>query len=316
MSRTETLVHHDVDAVDAANYQKAILNILDDAGQEQRRQEDSQRAMLNILEDLDTEKMRLESTQRALINMLDDLEVERRNVDRTNIELREVNETMRSFIDTAAHDLRSPLASMVGFSTLLATNWTALSDENRLKFVTTIDRQSHKLTWLVNDLLTLSSIEGGVLTTTPQQLVVAEAISACLAASTQDTENVAVSCAPDLVVRADPLHLGRIIDNYLQNAFKYGEPPVAVEAARSADMVEIRVLDHGPGVPPDFVSRLFGKFARADTPATRAQQGTGLGLSIVRGLAEANGGRVRYEPNVPTGSCFVVELPAGDGPGA
>jgi signal transduction histidine kinase len=63
------------------------------------------------------------------------------------------------------------------------------------------------------------------------------------------------------------------------------------------------------------VPRLFDKFARADTPATQNQSGTGLGLSIVAGLAEANGGRVRYEPNVPNGSCFVVELPTGDGPG-
>jgi signal transduction histidine kinase len=297
---------------DQEKYGRAILNILDDAGQEQRRQDESQRAMLNILEDLDTEKMRLESTQRALINMLDDLEVERRNVDRTNIELREVNEAMRSFIDTAAHDLRSPLASMVGFSSLLATNWAALSDENRLKFVTTIDRQSHRLTWLVNDLLTLSSIEGGVLTSTPEQLVLAEAIGACLAASNLDTEDVAVSCPPDLVVRADPLHLGRIIDNYLQNAFKYGEPPVAVEAARSADMVEIRVLDHGPGVPPEFEAKLFGKFARADLPSTRHKTGTGLGLSIVRGLAEASGGQAQYRANVPHGSCFSVLLPTGE----
>ena len=297
---------------DQEKYGRAILNILDDAGQEHRRQDESQRAMLNILEDLDTEKMRLESTQRALINMLDDLEVERRNVDRTNIELREVNEAMRSFIDTAAHDLRSPLASMVGFSSLLATNWAALSDENRLKFVTTIDRQSHRLTWLVDDLLTLSSIEGGVLTSAPEQLVLAEAISACLAASNLDTENVAVSCPPGLVVRADPLHLGRIIDNYLQNAFKYGEPPVAVEAAPSADMVEIRVLDHGPGVPPEFEAKLFGKFARADLPSTRRKTGTGLGLSIVRGLAEASGGQAQYRANVPHGSCFSVLLPTGE----
>jgi signal transduction histidine kinase len=81
-------------------------------------------------------------------------------------------------------------------------------------------------------------------------------------------------------------------------------------------MVEVRVLDRGPGVPPEFVSRLFSKFARADTPATRAQKGTGLGLSIVRGLAEANGGQARYEANVPNGSCFVVELPTGDAPSA
>ena len=297
---------------DASKYAKAILNMLDDVGAEQQRQSDGQRAMLNILEDLDTEKSRLESTQRALLNMLDDLEAERRKVDRTNIELREVNEAMRSFIATAAHDLRSPLASMVGFSSLLTKNWPTLSDEKRLQFVTTIDRQSHKLTWLVNDLLTLSSIEGGVLNTQPDRVVLADAINQCVSAS-GDTTGVQVSCSPDLVVWADPVHLARIIDNLLQNAFKYGEPPVWVNADRLGDMAEIRVIDHGPGVPPEFETKLFGKFTRADLPSTRQQKGTGLGLSIVRGLVEANGGEAHHQRNVPHGACFGVLLPIDTG---
>jgi signal transduction histidine kinase len=297
------------DAAEAADYAKAILNMLDDVGEEQARQGEGQRAMLNILEDLDTQKSRLESTQKALINMLDDLEVERRKVDRTNIELREVNEAMRSFIATAAHDLRSPLASMVGFSSLLAKSWDTLSEDKRLQFVTTIDRQSHKLTWLVNDLLTLSSIEGGVLNTQPERVVVADAINQVVVASGLDRADVTVSCSPDLAVRADPLHVGRMIDNYLQNAFKYGEPPVRVEASLLGDLVEIRVADHGPGVPADFEAKLFGKFARADNPSTRQKKGTGLGLSIVHGLAEANGGATGYQPNHPQGACFIVSLP-------
>jgi signal transduction histidine kinase len=246
--------------------------------------------------------------------MLDDLESERRKVDQTNMELQEVNEAMRNFIATAAHDLRSPLASMVGFSSLLTKNWATLSEEKRLKFVTTIDRQTHKLTWLVNDLLTLSSIEGGALNTQPELVVVAEAIAQCLAASARDTTSVSVTCSPGLVVRVDPLHLGRMIDNYLQNAVKYGEPPVSIEAAPVGDMVEIRVVDHGPGVPPEFEPKLFAKFARADIPSTRDKKGTGLGLSIVRGLAEANGGRADYQRNVPQGSCFLVLLPTDERP--
>ena len=315
MTTAETRAHRasaSSQAADPVDYAKAILNILDDAGKEQAREAESQRAVLNILEDLDTEKLRLESTQKALINMLDDLEVERGKVDRTNIELRAVNETMRSFIATAAHDLRSPLASMVGFSSLLTQNWADLSEDKRLKFATTIDRQSRKLTWLVNDLLTLSSIEGGVLSTQPEQIVVASAISHCLAASGRDTERVSVSCDPELVVRADPLHLGRMIDNYLQNAFKYGEPPVTIEANRAGDMVEIRVVDHGPGVPPEFETKLFEKFARADIPSMRAKKGTGLGLSIVHGLAEASGGLARYQPNTPNGACFILLLPTSE----
>jgi signal transduction histidine kinase len=314
VTSTSTPVHQDAASVEAERSARALLNILSDVDEEQVRQGASQRAILNILQDLDTEKVRLESTQRALINMLDDLEVERRKVDRTNIELQEVNEAMRSFIATAAHDLRSPLASMVGFSSLLTKNWDTLSEEKRLKFVTTIDRQSHKLTWLVNDLLTLSSIEGGALNTEPEYVALADAISQALAASTLKTTNVSVSCPPDLIVWVDPVHLGRIIDNYLQNAFKYGRPPVLIVASRREEMVELRVVDHGPGVPSGFEQKLFGKFARADLPSTKGQKGTGLGLSIVRGLAQANGGEAGYEPNTPNGSCFIVLLPANERP--
>jgi len=305
MNSTGALAQQDEDARTTS----ALANILGDGDEEQDRHGESQRAILNILADLDDEKVQLESTQRALINMLDDLELERKKVDATNNELQEVNNAMQSFIATAAHDLRSPLASMVGFSSLLTKNWAILSEEKRLQFVRTIDRQTHKLTWLVNDLLTLSSIEGGALKTQPELVVVADAIAQCLAASNANPAGVSVSCSPDLVVRVDPVHLSRIVDNYLQNAFKYGAPPVRIEAARRGSMVEIRVVDQGPGVPKEFEPKLFAKFARAESPSTRNQKGTGLGLSIVRGLAEANDGHAEYEPRDPHGSCFTVLLP-------
>lgn len=310
MTSTQALGQQD--EAEAARFTSALTNILSDVDEEQDRQGESQRAILNILEDLDAERLRLESTQKALINMLDDLELERRKVDATNNELQEVNKAMQSFIATAAHDLRSPLASMVGFSSLLTKNWDNLSEEKRLQFVRTIDRQTHKLTWLVNDLLTLSSIEGGALNTQPELVVVADAIAQCLAASNTDPATVAVSCSPDLVVRVDPVHLSRMIDNYVQNAFKYGAQPVRIDATQRGNMVEIRVVDYGPGVPREFEPKLFAKFARADSPGTRDQKGTGLGLSIVRGLAEANDGRALYERNDPQGSCFILLLPVDE----
>jgi PAS domain S-box-containing protein len=244
------------------------------------------------------------------------LDFERIRVEQAIAELQVVNEAIRGFIAVAAHDLRSPLVSIVGFSALLNERWETFSEENRRKFVASIDRQSQNLSRLVDALFTSASIEGGGLSTSPELVVLGEAIDRCLELGSGDTAGVAVSCSPDLIVRVDPQHLGRILDNYVQNAFKYGEPPVHIEATREGDMVAVRVRDHGPGVAPEFVSRLFGKFARANTPAAKAQKGTGLGLSIVRGLALANGGQARYEPNVPKGSCFVVELPAGEGPGA
>jgi two-component system, sensor histidine kinase and response regulator len=230
-------------------------------------------------------------------------------------ELQAMNKVMRNFVAVAAHDLRTPLASIVGFATFLTENWATLSQEDRQKFVATIDRHARDLSRLVDDLLTLSTIEDGAVNRRPELIVLGEAIQRCLEAGGEASARVSVSCTPDLVVHVNPQHLGRILDNYLQNAFTYGQPPVRIEAIRVGDVVEVRVLDHGPGVPPEFVSSLFGKFARADTPNTRADKGTGLGLSIVRGLAEANGGQARYERNPSNGACFVVHLPAADGPG-
>jgi len=296
----------------AANYTKAILNILDDLGEERGRQADSQRAILNVLEDIDAEKAQLEATQKAILNILDDFDEERTRVKEANADLQAINEAMRGFVAVAAHDLRSPLATMVGFASHLTANWATLNEEDRRNFVAAIERQSQKMSRLVDDILTLASIEGGGLNMRPEVIALREAIDRCLDAGDGDTASVSVSCSPDLVVRADPQHLGRILGNYVQNAFKYGQPPVRIEAARVGDVVEVRVLDHGPGVPAEFVPRLFAKFARADTASTRVEKGTGLGLSIVRGLAEANGGQARYEPNAPNGACFVVRLRHAD----
>ena len=245
-----------------------------------------------------------------------ELDAERIRVEQANAELQVVNEAIRGFTAIAAHDLRSPLVSIAGFSGLLTKNWHTFSEQDRRKFVASIDRQSHNMSLLVDDLLTSSSIEGGGLNTTPERIVLRKAIDRCLELANRDVGSVAVSCSPDLTVWVDPHHLGRILDNYVQNAFKYGKPPMRIDATQVGEMVEVRVLDHGPGVPTEFVSRLFGKFARADSPTARAQQGTGLGLSIVRGLAQANGGQARYEPNVPNGSCFFVQFPAGSKPEA
>ena len=164
---------------------------------------------------------------------------------------------------------------------------------------------------LTNDLLTSAKVEGAAEQTQPEHIRLTTALESYLEADREELGTVAVTCPPELVAVVDPSHLARILDNYVGNAFKYGEPPICIEAERVGDFIELRVRDHGPGVPAEFVSRLFTKFARAETQATRATQGTGLGLSIVRALAEANHGDARYQQDETKGGCFVVRLPAG-----
>ena len=224
--------------------------------------------------------------------------------------LRTSNDSLRDFVAVASHDLRAPLVTIGGFATILTDNWAKLSDEDRLKQLGAIQRGVNRLSRLTDDLLTSAKVEAEAEQSRPERIRLAAALASYLEADREELGDVAVTCPPELVAVVDPSHLTRILDNYLGNAFKYGDPPICIEADRVGDFVELRVRDHGPGVPPEFVSRLFTKFGRADTPTTRATQGTGLGLSIVKALAEANHGDARYQPDDPNGGCFVARLPA------
>jgi signal transduction histidine kinase len=228
---------------------------------------------------------------------------------RTNEELQAVNQSMRDFVAIASHDFRSPLTSILGFSGMLLSRWDTLGDEQRVEYIDVIKRQGEHLKRLVDDLLTVSTIEAGALDVHQEVVTLHDALRRAIDDFAQTAAQVELVAPDGLAVMVDPNHLNRILMNFVTNAVKYGEPPVEVKAVDCGDCVEIRVCDHGEGVPEAFVPRLFARFARADTEATRDQKGTGLGLSIVQGLARANGGETWYEPNSPHGSCFAVRLP-------
>ncbi len=110
----------------------------------------------------------------------------------------------------------------------------------------------------------------------------------------------------DLHVRGDPVRIAQAVDNLIANALRHGKAPVEVSARRSGARIEIRVADHGPGVPPEIAPRLFGRFATGVRHG-----GTGLGLFIVRQLARAHNGDTWYEPGADgTLPTFVFAVPA------
>lgn len=222
-------------------------------------------------------------------------------------ELRELNRLKGEFVAIASHELRAPLTSLVGFAQLLRTRWGDLGEDDRRDAIARIDEGGRRLLRLVDDLLTMSRIESGMGDPCPQDVVLVESVRAVLEGLGKAGEGVRISCPPGLLVRADPTHVEQILGNLVANGLTHGEPPVEVEASREAGMVQIRVRDRGPGIPEDFVDRLFEKFTRA----RGAQRGgTGLGLSIVQALAAANDGEVVYEAAEPTGACFRVRLRA------
>jgi PAS domain S-box-containing protein len=258
------------------------------------------------------ENARLYSTIRAELAERTRAEKE---LERTAAELQSANRELRvadamksDFVAIASHELRTPLTAVLGFASTLLTHWDRLPEEERRSQVGMIDRQARVLGRLVDDLLTMSRIEGGALETQPRAVDVRASVEDLLVSVGCGDDEVAIDVDDELEVLADPSHLRQIVTNYLTNALKYGRTPIRVEAAASDGSVEIRVRDQGDGVPEDFVPRLFEKFAQAPGIA-QAHRGTGLGLSIVLGLARAQGGDAWYEPNQPRGACFGVRLP-------
>ena len=225
---------------------------------------------------------------------------------RAERELRELNESLREFVAVVAHDMRNPLSVIVGMSSLL-TGDMPVPDADRNRMLDAMERNARTLSRFVDDLLTVSKLEAGAVDVRPAAnpvLSVAERIVTEL----PDPTTVSLDGDGSVNAVADPLHLERILRNYLTNAVTYGGAPIEVDVRRVGPDAVVIVRDHGPGVPADFVDRLFEKFARS--AQSREKGGTGLGLSIVRGLARANGGDAWYEPAKPIGSCFAVRLPA------
>lgn len=219
--------------------------------------------------------------------------------------LHDRNATLREFIATASHDLRNPLASVLGYARLLEERADALGPDKVRQHLGAIAHSAARAARLVDDMLMLSQIQAGVMNVRPEPVDLAELITAAVRMAEVDAE---VAVTGRTRVTLDPHHLERILVNFLTNAVKYGAPPLRVESEVHRYFCEVVVVDHGPGIPDEFVPRLFDSFARADP---RRTDGTGLGLSIVRGLADAHDGQAFYRRGADGTSRFGVRLPVG-----
>jgi signal transduction histidine kinase len=249
-----------------------------------------------------TELAEMVMTEIRLRKVASDLET-------TNAALRQANQALRDFISVASHDMKNPLTAVLGFSSTMTRRWEQLEEDSKRTFVGIIEKQARFLSRLVDDLLTISKLEAGVVTSVLEDISLDSALAETLEVLPEGSE-VALDVEAGLHVRVDADHLQRIVTNLVSNARKYGAPPIGVTARSEGEHIRIEVADSGSGVPEEFVPRLFEKFSRSDSEEARAQEGTGLGLSIVQGLVRAQRGTIHYEPNEPTGSRFVVRFPA------
>lgn len=210
-----------------------------------------------------------------------------------------------------AHELGNPLTVVIGVAQSLQEHWAETDDTRKLDLLARVEDQAWRMQRLVDHVLSAAALDAGGRPATPEAVDVAGVVATCVGRLGPRAAEVSVDCPPGLVAYADRDQLTEILENYLENAFKYGEPPVQVDVDRVEGSVEIRVIDRGRGVATDFAPRLFERFSRDS--AARGRRGVGLGLAIVADLAARNGGDASYEPGPDGGAIFCVRVPAAEG---
>jgi signal transduction histidine kinase len=222
-------------------------------------------------------------------------------------ELEHLDDVKNQFVSIASHELRTPIAVVYGIAATLHRRGDSLASEQVSELLKTLYLQTCRLAELTEQLLDLSRLDSGTIALTPERFRPRDRIEELLTRIAPDRrDEVEIGVEPRLELYTDPHAFERVVGNLLTNAFRYGAPPIEVRA-RPNDGVELVVEDHGPGVPDEFVPRLFERFSQAEN-AQLPRQGAGLGLAIAKSFAQELGGDLRYEPAEPTGARFCFEL--------
>jgi two-component system, OmpR family, sensor histidine kinase KdpD len=230
--------------------------------------------------------------------------------------LRRSDTVKTAVLRSVSHDLRTPLMAILTAASALARPGFVTDDGDRADLLATVLDEALRLDRLVGNLLDLSRLQAGAAEPHADAVTVEDLITGAIGYLRADAGRIQARLPGcPAVVHADPHQIQRVLVNLIENALKYSPPnePVQVRVTETSAEVFVRVIDHGPGVPPGESERIFAAFQRG--AGTRVH-GAGLGLAIAQGFAEANGGRIWLESHQGQGATFVLALPllAVEGP--
>jgi signal transduction histidine kinase len=231
----------------------------------------------------------------------------------TSEEVRRLAALRADFVSLVSHELRSPMAAVIGSALTLQQRWRELRPEQREAFLAVIADETTRLSVLVGDVLDTSRIEAGTFGYAFSDVDLAEIVRDSVAAAEigQDEVRLTSDLAPSLPhVRGDADRLRQLVDNLISNAVKFSATggEVRVLARQDDGRVIVRVDDDGPGILPEEHEQIFEKFGRA---VGSSKPGTGLGLFLARSFAEAHGGSLEVESHPGRGSAFTLTIPLG-----
>jgi PAS domain S-box-containing protein len=228
---------------------------------------------------------------------------------------RERHERSRAdLVSTVAHELRSPLTSVKGFTATLLAKWDRFNDEQKKLMLETVNSDADRVTRLLTELLDVSRIDAGRLEMRKQVVDLPAVVRKCVAgrvASGDPADRFVVHAEGDLPeMWLDPDKIEQVVGNLIENALRHGDGTVTVNVRPFDTGAEVTVADEGEGIPEETASRVFTRFWRGGN----RRGGTGLGLYIVKGLVEAHGGTIEVGRAPSGGAQFRFVLPAGRAP--
>jgi len=262
----------------------------------------------------------LTAEERRLLDALADqaaVAIERISLARGLAEARVLTETERlrsALLTSVSHDLRTPLASILGTASSLRRYAGAYTEEEREDLLETLEEEAERLSRFVANLLDMTRLESGAIDLKLDLIDIGEVIGASMqrAGSVLARHRVELAIAPDLpMLRIDALLFEQVLFNLLDNAAKYAPAGsrIDVRAHRYQDVVAVEIIDEGPGIPPADLEHVFDKFYRVQAQ-DRQRAGTGLGLAICRGFIEAQGGRIEAQNRGDrTGAVLAIRIP-------
>jgi len=258
--------------------------------------------------------------QRRLLNALADqaaLAIERiglaQNLERARLAA-ETENLRAALLTSISHDLRTPLASVLGAATTLKNYRHQLDIPAQDELIATIQEEGERLNRFIANLLDMTRLEAGAVQPRSDVIDVADIVGSALgrAGRVLAQHRVVVDLADDLpLLRLDPVLSEQVLFNLLDNAAKYAPAGSEIRLMAKPDgrTVRLQVIDEGPGIPADDLERIFDKFYRVQA-ADRRRAGTGLGLAICRGFVEAMGGAIKAGNRLDrTGAVFTITLP-------
>ncbi len=227
---------------------------------------------------------------------------------------KELDQMKNQLLSIVSHELRTPLSAIKGFTTTLLREDVQWDEATQRDFLKIIEEESDRLGELIDNLLDMTQIEAGALRISKEPLQLRNLVREAKdrAAHRSEAHWFVMDLPAELPrVWADPRRIRQVLNNLLENAIKYspqgGQITIACEV--EGDHVLVSVADQGPGIPTEYLDKIFERFFQVDAASTRKIGGSGLGLSIAKGIVEAHSGKIWAESSPGQGSVFRFTLP-------